>query len=175
MKLKGQRIAVLVEDAYEDLELWYPALRFREEGAEVQLVGPSRKTFYSKHGYPAEADLAVQEAQVDDFQAVIIPGGYAPDKLRRHEGMVAWVREMNGKGKLVAAICHAGWMLASADILRGRRVTGFFSIRVDLVNAGAEFVDQEVVQDGNLITSRTPRDLPAFCRTILQALEAASA
>lgn len=173
MALDGKRIAVLVEELYEDLELWYPVLRFREAGAEVKIVGPrANETYRSKHGYPAVAEVAAIQASAGDFEAVIIPGGYAPDRMRRHASMVAFVREMFDAGKLVAAICHAGWLPASAGILKGKRMTSFVAIRDDMVNAGAIWEDAEVVTDGNLVTSRTPDDLPAFCREIISALTA---
>ncbi len=171
MKLAEKRIAVLAEQLYEDLELWYPVLRFREEGAVVEIVGAGRDSYPSKHGYPVHPTASIDRVKAADFDAVIIPGGYAPDHMRRHPAMVSLVREAFEQGKIVAAICHGGWLLASANILRGRKVTGFFAIRDDLVNAGAEYQDQEVVRDGNLITSRVPNDLPAFCRTILAALQ----
>lgn len=167
------KIAVLVEDLYEDMELWVPVFRLREAGHEPVIVGPQAgKTHASKHGYPARAELAAEDARAPDLGGVVIPGGYAPDRMRRHPGMVALVRELHAQGKLVAAICHGGWMLASADVVRGRRCTGFFSIADDLKNAGARFEDAEVVRDGNLVTSRTPDDLPAFCRTLLEVLGA---
>ncbi|MCH5377000.1 MAG: type 1 glutamine amidotransferase [Planctomycetes bacterium] len=170
MSLDNQSFAVLVEDMYEDQELWYPVQRLREAGAEVVLVGPQANTTYqSKHGYPAKSDKASTDVSADQFAGVIIPGGYAPDRMRRHESMVQLVRQANQAGKLVAAICHGGWMLCSADIVRGRTVTSFFAIRDDLVHAGANWVDREVVRDGNLVTSRTPDDLPAFLRTIINA------
>ncbi|GBC98378.1 Putative cysteine protease YraA [bacterium HR17] len=176
-RLKGCRVAVLVEDLYENLELWYPTLRLREEGAEVVLVGPKAgETYRSKEGYPAKADRAADEVNADEFDAVIVPGGYGPDRMRRHAAMVKLVRDAFEKGKVVAAICHAGWMLVEADIVRGRTVTSFWSIRTDMVNAGAHWVDREVVRDGNIITSRVPDDLPAFLREIINALvEARSA
>jgi protease I len=162
---------VLVEDLYENLELWYPVLRLREEGAQVFVVGPKAgETYKSKEGYPAKADKSAEEISADEIDAVIIPGGYAPDRMRRHEAMVKLVREAAQKGKIVAAICHGGWMLAEADVVRGRTVTSFFAIKTDLINAGANWVDKEVVRDGNIITSRVPSDLPAFMRTIIEAL-----
>jgi protease I len=170
-KLEGVRVAVLVEDLYENLELWYPVLRLREEGAEVFIVGPKAgETYKSKEGYPAKADKSVEEISADEIDAVIVPGGYAPDRMRRHEAMVRLVKEAAQKGKIVAAICHGGWMLAEADVIRGRTVTSFFAIKTDLINAGANWVDKEVVRDGNIITSRVPSDLPAFMRTIIEAL-----
>ncbi len=170
MELKGKKFGVLVEQLYEDLEFWYPVLRFREAGATVQIIGPKKGNYTSKHGYPAEADLAANQAKAKNFDAIVIPGGYAPDHMRRHPAMVDLVREAAQGGKVVAAICHGGWMLCSAGVLAGKRATSFFSIKDDLVNAGADYVDQEVVRDGNLITSRFPADLPAFCRTIIEAL-----
>lgn len=171
MELKGQRIAVLVADQYQEMEVWYPLLRFREDGAETVAVGgESAKVYSSKKGYPVVAEESIADVRPDDFDAVVIPGGWAPDALRQDERMVRFVREMNEGGKVVAAICHAGWMLASADIVRGRRVTCFRAIKDDLIHAGAQYLDQEVVVDGNLITSRVPTDLPAFCREIRKAL-----
>ena len=170
-RLEGVRVAVLVEDLYENLELWYPVLRLKEEGAEVLIVGPKAgETYKSKEGYPAKADKSAEEISADEVDAVIVPGGYAPDRMRRHEAMVRLVKEAAQKGKLVAAICHGGWMLAEADIVRGRTVTSFFAIKTDLINAGANWVDKEVVRDGNIITSRVPSDLPVFMRTIIEAL-----
>ena len=175
MSLEGKSVAVLVEDIYEDLELWYPVYRLREAGAEVVLVGPeSGKTYTSKHGYPATADRAAGDVSAAEYDAVIIPGGYAPDRMRRHPAMVKLVADAVRDDKTVAAICHGGWMLCSADALRGRRVTSFVAIRDDMVHAGAEWVDEQVVCDGNLITSRTPADLPAFLRSILASLAQAS-
>jgi protease I len=170
-KLEGVRVAVLVEDLYENLELWYPVLRLREEGAQVFIVGPKAgETYKSKEGYLAKADKSAEEISADEIDAVIVPGGYAPDRMRRHEAMVKLVREAAQKGKIVAAICHGGWMLAEADVVRGRTVTSFFAIKTDLINAGANWVDKEVVRDGNIVTSRVPSDLPAFMRTIIEAL-----
>jgi len=171
MELQGKRVAILAENLYQELELWYPLLRMREAGAEVKVVGTGSATTYtSKHGYPASVDVAASDVTAADFDAVIIPGGYAPDLMRRYPAMVNLVREAFNQGKVVAAICHAGWMLASAGVLNGKTATCVPAIRDDVVNAGATYVDAEVAQDGNLITSRTPTDLPAFCRTIINAL-----
>jgi protease I len=171
MDLKGKRVAVLAENMYQELELWYPLLRLREAGAETFVVGTgSADTYTSKNGYPVQVDMVADQVTAGDVDAVVVPGGYAPDLMRRYPAMVRLVREAFEQGKVVAAICHAGWMLASADVLEGKEATCFFAIKDDVVNAGATYVDAEVVRDGNLITSRIPADLPAFCRTIIEAL-----
>jgi protease I len=170
MELLNKTIAVLAEQQYEDLELWYPVLRFREAGARVEIVGTGKETYPSKHGYPVKASVQAGQVRGADFDAVIIPGGYAPDHMRRHAPMVTLVQEAAAAGRIVAAICHGGWLLCSARCLQGKQVTGFFAIRDDLENAGGIYVDAEVVRDGNLITSRVPSDLPAFCRAIIEAL-----
>ena len=177
MDLKGKRVAVLVEDEYQVIELWYPYYRMKEAGAEVKLLGTGRANnqFKSKHGYPANADIASADAKVEDFDAVIIPGGYAPDLMRRNADMVKFVHDMDAAGKPVAAICHAGWMIASAKIVKDRKATCFYSVKDDLIAAGAKWVDEPVVVDGNLITSRVPEDLPAFCQAIIGALAPATA
>ena len=170
MSLKGKRVAILVEDMYEDLELWYPYYRLLEEGAEVKLIGPEAKVYESTHGYPAKADAAANKVNADDFDAVVVPGGYAPDRMRRYQAMLDLVRGVYAKGGLVAAICHAAWVPISAGIVKGRRATCVSAIKDDLINAGATYVDQKVVVDGNLVTSRTPRDLPAYLPAIVRAL-----
>ena len=171
MRLKGKRVILLVENLYQDLEIWVPYYRLKEEGAEVTLVGSgSSRTFTGKYGYPIEVDKQAKEIDMLKYDGVVIPGGYAPDVMRRYPEMVKIVKEAYQEGKMIAAICHAGWMLVSAGILKGKKVTGFIAIKDDLVNAGAEYVDAEVVRDGNLITSRKPDDLPAFCREIIAAL-----
>ncbi len=174
MELEGKRVAILAENNYEDQELWYPLFRLREAGADVFVVGTgTADTYTSKHGYPIKVDAEAATVDASQFDLIVIPGGYAPDLMRRSPDMVNLVRQANEQGKLIAAICHAGWMLCSANIIRGRTVTGFKSIKDDLVNAGADYVDQEVVRDGNLITSRFPADLPAFLRETIAALEEA--
>ena len=171
MSLHGKRIAILAEKLYEDLELWYPYYRLKEEGALVQVVGTgSADRYESKHGYPVKVDVNADQVSADDYDAVLVPGGYAPDHMRRSPAMVKLVREAYQQGKIVAAICHAPWMLASANVLRGKTATSVGAIKDDVVNAGANWVDKEVVRDGNLITSRKPDDLPAFCREIIAAL-----
>lgn len=171
MPLHGKRIAVLAEDGYEDLELWYPYYRLVEEGAEVVLAGHEKRTYSSKHGYPCDVDATVAELKSKEFDAVVIPGGVAgPDRLRRHKEILDFVREMSEDEKVVAAICHAAWVAISAGIVKGRRMTSYASVKDDCINAGATWIDKECVVDGNFITSRFPDDLPAFCRAILSAI-----
>jgi protease I len=171
-ELEDRRIAILAEDQYEDLELWYPLLRMKEAGATVVVVGmPDLRTYESKHGYPVNTSAVADQVSADDFDGIIIPGGYAPDKMRRHQAMLDLVRDLDEQGKPVAMICHAGWVGISAGIVNGKRLTSTTAIRDDLINAGAEWVDEEVVQDGNLISSRGPKDLPAFCQKIIAALQ----
>lgn len=172
MELQGKRIAILAADLYQELEIWYPLLRFREDGAETVVVAAEAgKTYSSKKGYPVVSDRSIADVQARDFDAVVVPGGWAPDTLRQDERMLKFVQEMDKSGKIVAAICHAGWVLCSADILHGRRVTCFKAIKDDMIHAGAHYTDDEVVVDGNLITSRCPTDLPAFCREVAKALK----
>ncbi|OGP87054.1 MAG: protease [Deltaproteobacteria bacterium RBG_16_48_10] len=171
MRLKGKKVVVLAENHYQEMELWVPYYRLKEEGAEVTVVGSgSGRTYTSKLGYPVDVGKEAREIDTAKYDGVVIPGGYAPDLMRRYPEMVKIVREAHEKGKVIAAICHAGWMLVSAGILRGKKATCFFAIKDDLINAGANYVDAEVVKDGNLITSRKPDDLPAFCRELIEAL-----
>jgi protease I len=173
-ELEGKRAAVLVEQQYQEMEVWYPVYRLREAGCKVTLVGPEAgQTYPSKLGYPARSDKAAGGVSADDFDLLVIPGGFAPDFLRRHEAVLKLVGTMAERGKVVAAICHGPWVLCSTQALKGRRATCFFAIKDDVSNAGARYVDAEVVRDGNLITSRKPDDLPAFLEAILQAVREA--
>jgi protease I len=171
MELSGKRIAILVDTAYQEMEVWYPFYRFQEAGAECVLVGAEAgKMYASKVGYPATAQLSYEAMSANAFDGVVVPGGYAPDHIRRHANANRFVKEMDAQGKLVASICHGPWVLCSAGILKGRRATCFFAIKDDVVNAGAIYQDAEVVVDRNLVTSRKPEDLPAFCRAAINVL-----
>lgn len=171
MELHGKRIAILVDTAYQEMEVWYPYYRFQEAGATCVFVGAEAgKVYQSKVGYPATAQLSYDAVHAGEFDGVVIPGGYAPDHIRRHAKANEFVREMDAQGKLVASICHGPWVLCSAGILQGRRATCFFAIKDDVVNAGARYEDAEVVIDHNLVTSRKPEDLPAFCRASINVL-----
>ena len=171
MGLEGKTVGILVEDLYQDQEVWYPLYRLREAGARVLVIGTGRnRIFKSKHGYEIPADTEAGKVNARDLDAVIVPGGYAPDLLRRDPAMVRLVKEADAAGKVIAAICHGGWLLCSAGTFKGKTATCFSAIKDDIVNAGAKYVDQDVVRDGNLITSRKPDDLPVFMKAILEAL-----
>jgi protease I len=165
-------LLTFVDDIYEDLELWYPLLRLQEAGYSTRIAALELRAYAGKHGYPAASDLLISEAHQTDFCGLLIPGGFMPDKLRRHPRVLALTREFFEQGKLVAFICHGGWIPISARILRGRRATGSLGIKDDLENAGAIWVDEPVVIDGNLVSSRTPRDLAAFGRAMVDFLSA---
>jgi protease I len=174
MELQGKKAAVLVEQQYQEMEVWYPVYRLREAGCQVTLVGPEGgKTYPSKTGYAAQSDKAARDVSADDFDLIVIPGGFAPDYLRRDENVLRLVSTLAEQGKVVASICHGAWVLCSTQALKGKKATCFYAIKDDVINAGAKYVDQEVVRDGNLITSRKPDDLPAFLRTILTAVKEA--
>jgi protease I len=173
MELSHARAAVLVEQQYQELEVWYPYYRLKEAGCQVTLVGPDAgQTYPSKLGYPAKSDKAAKDCSPGDFDLLVIPGGFAPDFIRRSEAMLKFVRGMVEANKVIAAICHGPWVLCSTPGLKGKKATCFFAIKDDVRNAGANYVDAEVVRDGNLITSRKPDDLPAFMQTIFEALKA---
>ncbi len=170
MELKGKNVLIFADDIYEDMELWYPKIRLTEAGAKVVVGGVEKRTYHGKHGYPVEADDKVSAFKPEDFDCIVIPGGYAPDRLRRSKSVLDFVRRMHEDGKVVAAICHAAWVPISAGIVKGKTMTCFYAIKDDLTNAGAKYVDQSVVVDGNIVSSRTPDDLPDFCRAIISLL-----
>ena len=172
MLLKKKKVIILVEEMFNVFEFWYPYYRLKEEGVEVTVVGSgSAEVYTGKPCTQAKVDTSAGNVYAENFDGIIIPGGYAPDMMRRYPAMVKLVQDFFNANKLVAAICHAGWMLASAGILSGRKVTSFFAIRDDLINAGAKWVDQEVVVDGKLVTSRVPDDLPAFMKAVIDILQ----
>ena len=173
MECEGKKVAILVEELFNVYEFWYPYYRLLEAGAEVVVVGSGRaETYNGKPGTDVQQDVSADEVKAADFDGIIIPGGFAPDMMRRYPAMVQLVAEGVEQEKVVAAICHAGWMLASAKVLNGRRVTSFFAIKDDLIHAGADWVDEAVVVDGKIITSRTPDDLPGFMRAVVKELAA---
>ena len=163
-------VGVLVENDYQDMEVWVPVYRLREAGYRVDLIGPQAGTYRSKHGYPAEATAVASQIDPGQLAGLVVPGGWAPDRLRQDDGVLRLVQGVFERGAVLASICHGGWVLASAGVIRGKRVTCYKAIRDDMVNAGAEYIDAEVVVDDNLITSRKPDDIPAFCAAILRAL-----
>ena len=172
MDLTNHRIAVLVDKSFEDLEFWVPTMRLREEGGEVVIAGrEAHATFTGKHGLTATTETAAGALDPDALDAVVVPGGWAPDKLRRDEGVTSLVAEMDAREKIVAQICHAGLVGISADIVEGRRATGSQGIKDDLVNAGAEWVDEPAFQEDHLVWGRVVKDIPAFCRTLVRALK----
>ena len=169
--LRDRRVLILVGEIYEDLELWYPKLRLQEAGAEVIVAGPEASVVYSgKHGYPCQSDVAISDMDAADFDVLVVPGGFMPDKLRRDQVVLDLVKAFDSAGKPIAAICHGGWIPISAGVYRGIRVTGSPGIKDDLVNAGAIYVDEAVVVDGHHVTSRRPEDLPAFCRELIRLI-----
>lgn len=173
--LAGQRILTFVEDVYEDLELWYPKLRLIEAGAQVVVAGPEAgKTYQGKNGYPCQSDAKIADMNSANFAGLVVPGGFMPDKLRRDPKVLSLVREFHAAGKLVAAICHGGWIPISAGVYRGVRVTGSLGIKDDLVNAGAIWEDAAVVVDRHFVSSRKPDDLPQFCEGILSVFAPAT-
>ncbi|MBF0122224.1 MAG: type 1 glutamine amidotransferase [Candidatus Omnitrophica bacterium] len=168
----SKKVAILVDESYQVLEVWYPVYRLREAGFDVVIIGNGTKNvFLSKEGYPCSVDCSIDQISAKDFDAVVIPGGWAPDFLRRYPKIVQFVKDLNAAGKVIASICHGGWMLVSADCCRGKRATCFFAIKDDIMAAGARYVDEETVVDGNLITARKPDDLPRFVKEIINKLQ----
>lgn len=171
MNLKNQKILMFVDNEYEDLELQYPKYRMLEAGAKVIVAGPKAKEKYTgKHGYPCQADISLDQVNVNDFDALIIPGGYAPDKLRRIPKVLEITKQFHEQEKLIAFICHAGWIPISAKVIKGVKCTSFMAIKDDMINAGVKWVDEPVVIDGHFISSRSPEDLPMFCPAIIEYL-----
>ena len=169
--LKGRRVALLVEEQYQEMEVWAPYYRLLEAGAEVLVVGQEAgKVYKGKFGYPCAATASYAEVSPKSVDAVVVPGGFAPDFMRRYPEPARFVAEAARAGKVVASICHGAWLLCSADVLRGKTATCFYAIADDVKNAGAKYVDREVVVDGNLITSRKPEDIPAFCAALVSSL-----
>ena len=169
--LAEKQILIFIGEIYEDLEVWYPKLRLIEAGAKVVMAGPEAKQVYAgKNGYPCTSDIAISDVQAGDFDGLVVPGGFMPDKLRRDTRVLEIVRQFDAAGKLIAAVCHGGWIPISAGVYRGVRVTGSLGIKDDLVNAGAIWEDKPVVVDRHFVSSRKPDDLPEFCRGILSVL-----
>ena len=171
MSLKDKEVGVFVENNYQELEFWYPYYRLKEAGCKVTVIAPEKIIYKSKLGYEAMGDMTAENAMHQKFDALIIPGGYAPDLMRSHEPMLKLIRDTHTQGGIIAAICHAPWVLISARILSGKSATCYHTIKDDLINAGAKYLDQSVVIDDNIITSRKPDDLPDFCKKIIEKLQ----
>ncbi|MHC4154752.1 MAG: type 1 glutamine amidotransferase domain-containing protein [Planctomycetota bacterium] len=166
-----KKVAVVVDEMYQVLEVWYPYYRLKEAGLEVDFVAAeAKKEYHSKEGYPCVSDVGAGRAGAADYDSMIVPGGFAPDFMRRSEDVIKFANDMVNAGKVIAAICHGGWLLCSTNIYKGKKATCFMAIKDDIKNAGAEYIDAECVVDDNLITSRKPDDLPAFSTAILKAL-----
>ena len=169
--MAAKKTAIMVDQMYQVLEVWYPYYRLKEAGLQVDFVAAEKeKEYHSKEGYPCIAAVSAKDADADDYDCMIVPGGFAPDFMRRSADVVSFASDMVNAGKIIAAICHGGWLLCSTKAYRGKKATCFMAIKDDIKNAGAEYIDAECVVDGNLITSRKPDDLPAFCTAILKAL-----
>ena len=171
VNLQDKRVLIFVDDLYEDLELWYPKLRLIEAGVHVTVAGPELgKKYIGKNGYPCVSDGDIPEMEAADFHGVVCPGGWMPDKLRRDPNVLQLIQDFHNAGKMIAAICHGGWIPISADVYQGVRVTGSSGIKDDLINAGAQWEDNEVVVDRHFVSSRKPDDLSAFCKAMLGVL-----
>ena len=169
--MAAKKIALMVDEMYQVLEVWFPYYRFIEAGLDVDFVAAeAKKEYHSKEGYPCVSNVSAKQAKADDYDCMVVPGGFAPDFMRRDADVIKFANDMTNAGKVIAAICHGGWLLCSTAAYKGKKATCFMAIKDDIRNAGAEYVDAECVIDGNLITSRKPDDLPAFCAAILTAL-----
>jgi deglycase len=173
-RLEGRKVVVLLAEGFEDLEFWVTVMRLREEKADVTIAGPSTDAVRGKHGLEATADVLVADVSADALDAIVVPGGWAPDKLRRYEAVTNLVRTMHERGRIVGLICHAGLVGISAEIVKGSRATGSLGIKDDLVNAGAVWVDEPAFRDGNIVWGRVVEDIPDFCRELVTAIEGAS-
>ena len=172
MRLQNKKIAFLIDEGFEDLEFWVTVMRLREEGAKVTILDPEgKKEYRGKNGLAARADASIKSVKAADFDAVVVPGGWAPDKMRRYDTVKRFVREIHDAGKIVGMICHAGLVGISAGIVKGHRATGSLGIQDDLINAGATWVDEPAFRDGNLVWGRVVADIPDFCRELVAAIE----
>lgn len=170
--MSAKKVAILVDEMYQVLEVWYPYYRFIEAGLQVDLVAAeAKKEYHSKEGYPCVSAVAAGQVKAGDYDCMLVPGGFAPDFMRRNADVIKFANDMVNAGKVIAAICHGGWLLCSTKAYKGKKATCFMAIKDDIINAGAEYVDAECVVDANLITSRKPDDLPAFCTAVLGALQ----
>ena len=170
--MAAKKVAILVDEMYQVLEVWYPYYRFLEADFQVNLVAAeAKKEYHSKEGYPCVSEIAAAQADAGDYACMLVPGGFAPDFMRRSADVIKFANDMVDTGRVIAAICHGGWLLCSTKIYKGRKATCFMAIKDDIINAGAEYIDAECVVDGNLITARKPDDLPAFCMAVIRALE----
>jgi len=171
MRLQGKTIGVFVAAEVEDLEFWVPVMRLREEGAKVVVIGLSNQVVHGKHGLEMTPDVSIEEAPaVNTLDGIVIPGGWAPDKLRRNQKVLKIVRDIHAQGKIVATICHGGWVPISAGIMRGRKATGSTGIKDDIINAGGTWVDEAAFREGNMVWGRVVEDIPDFCRELIAAL-----
>lgn len=169
--MAAKRIAIMVDEMYQVIEVWFPYYRLKEEGLDVDFVAAeAKKEYHSKEGYPCVSDIAAGDAKAADYDCLIVPGGFASDFMRRSAAVIKFANDMVNADRVIAAICHGGWLLCSTKAYKGKKATCFMAIKDDIKNAGAEYIDQQCVVDGNLITSRKPDDLPAFCQAILRKL-----
>jgi protease I len=168
---KNKKVAIMIAEQYQVTEVWYPYYRFKEAGIDCDFIAvEANRDYPSKEGYPCRSTIAAKNARASDYDCLLIPGGFAPDFMRRSDDMIKFANEMVNADKIIASICHGAWILCSTKILKGKTATCFMGIRDDVKNAGANYVDKECVVDGNLITARKPDDLPAFCKAVLKAL-----
>ena len=172
MRLKGKTTGILVGPGYEELDFWVPYMPMQEDGAEVKVIGIKAGEIYTgkSGGLTVESQIAAKEITADQLDALLVPGGWAPDKLRRDRNILLLVQNMNAQGRILGFICHAGWGAASADICRGKRVTGSTGIKDDMENAGAIWVDEPAFREGNLVWGRVVADIPDYCRELIEAL-----